>query len=105
MARLMAGLRPDMNPLAPHLIKRITTTPIAADGRRLDPRPCRARDWPGPPAPACSPHRPAPRPRPAPSRLPALFFATAAAPVWSVNVTGSALGAFGVAPSRTARSV
>jgi len=39
ITRLMTGWHPDMNPQLRHLIKRITTTLIATDGRGLDPAP------------------------------------------------------------------
>ena len=47
IARLMTGWHPDMNPQLRHLIKRITTTLIATDGRGLDPAPAAAPTAPG----------------------------------------------------------
>jgi DNA-binding MarR family transcriptional regulator len=39
ITRLMTGWHPDMNPQLRHVIKRITTTLVATDGRGLDPAP------------------------------------------------------------------
>jgi EmrB/QacA subfamily drug resistance transporter len=47
ITRLMNGWHPDMNPQLRHLIKRITTTLVATDGRGLDPAPTAAPTTPG----------------------------------------------------------
>jgi EmrB/QacA subfamily drug resistance transporter len=47
ITRLMTGWHPDMNPQLRHLIKRITTTLVATDGRGLDPAPTAAPTAPG----------------------------------------------------------
>ena len=47
ITRLMTGWHPDMNPQLRHLIKRITTTLVATDGRGLDPASAAAPTGPG----------------------------------------------------------